>query len=109
MFRRTPISNAEFVKQQIRKQNIQESTINLYPEKQKKKSRAQRALDNINETRHYEQQINRELIKYSDNILSTLVESVIYNGLVFPAISRFMPTTHEKEVAQKITESVVNS
>ena len=108
MFRRTPISNAEFVKQQIRKQNIQESTINLYPEKPKKKTHAQRALDNINETRHYEQQINRELIKYSDNILSTLVESVIYNGLVFPAISRFMPTTHEKEVAQKITESVVN-
>ena len=108
MFRRTPISNAEFVKQQIRKQNIQESTINLYPEKPKKKTHAQRALDNINESRHYEQQINRELIKYSDNILSTLVESVIYNGLVFPAISRFMPTTHEKEVAQKITESVVN-
>ena len=35
MFRRAPISNAEFVKQQIRKQNIQESTINLYPEKPK--------------------------------------------------------------------------
>ena len=74
MFRRTPISNAEFVKQQIRKQNIQESTINLYPEKPKKKTHAQRALDNINATRHYERRINRELIKYSHNILSTLLE-----------------------------------
>lgn len=108
MFRRTPISNAEFVKQQIRKQNIQESTIDLYPERAKKKTHTQRALENISESRHYEQQINQELSKYSDDILSTLVESVIYNGLVFPAISRFMPTTHEKEVAQKITESVVN-
>ena len=58
MFRRTPISNAEFVKQQIRKQNIQESTINLYPDKPKKKSYAHRSLVNINQSRHYEQQIN---------------------------------------------------
>lgn len=107
-YKKRPKTNAEYRKELIEKQIMQEESLNLYPDKDRDLTDDWDSYKALNNRKH-KQMIDRDLkLKFNESVMETLVESTIYNGLVYPVLKEQFANTHEKELAVNLIENYIH-